>query len=297
MITAKEVIDRFNQFFGSHPGARAVHAKGEFYSGSFAANDWATERCAAEPLAGAEHPVLVRWSNGSGHPRARDTALDLRGMAVSIRGSGGAIDLVAITLPRFPVRTPEQVVQFTRTGAKKEALPGFVLRNPRAIPAMLAGLRAKSMFPPKSYAAVPYFAIHAYKWIASNGTESWVRYRLTPAGSTTPDGKFEGRDMLREELRARVAAGPITYALDVQVAAHNEDPHDPMSVWKGDWTTAGHMQIREQIPDPEAGGNIVVFDPTRVVDGIELSNDPILLFRAEAYSESATRRMQSHAGS
>jgi catalase len=31
-------------------------------------------------------------------------------------------------------------------------------------------------------------------------------------------------------------------------------------------------------------------DPTRVTDGIELSADPVLRFRPEAYSESVNRR-------
>jgi catalase len=35
-----------------------------------------------------------------------------------------------------------------------------------------------------------------------------------------------------------------------------------------------------------------VFDPTRVVDGIELSNDPVLRFRSPAYSVSVGRRTE-----
>jgi catalase len=36
-----------------------------------------------------------------------------------------------------------------------------------------------------------------------------------------------------------------------------------------------------------------VFDPTHVVDGIELSDDPILHYRALAYAESVQRRASS----
>ena len=45
-------------------------------------------------------------------------------------------------------------------------------------------------------------------------------------------------------------------------------------------------------PDPERerDGDILVFDPTRVTDGIELSDDPILRFRPRAYSVSVARR-------
>lgn len=36
---------------------------------------------------------------------------------------------------------------------------------------------------------------------------------------------------------------------------------------------------------------MLIFDPTRVADGIELSADPILQFRSRAYSASVARRM------
>ena len=65
-----------------------------------------------------------------------------------------------------------------------------------------------------------------------------------------------------------------------------------MSVWKSGWQKAGDLVVTAQVEDPETAGNVEVFDPTRVVAGIELSDDPILHFRAEAYSESAARRAQ-----
>jgi catalase len=37
-----------------------------------------------------------------------------------------------------------------------------------------------------------------------------------------------------------------------------------------------------------------VFDPTRVTDGIGLSDDPILHFRRAAYAQSVLRRSGTH---
>ena len=37
-------------------------------------------------------------------------------------------------------------------------------------------------------------------------------------------------------------------------------------------------------------GDVLVFDPVRVTDGIELSDDKILLARSGAYRSSVTRR-------
>ncbi|MEY2464837.1 MAG: Catalase, partial [Acidimicrobiaceae bacterium] len=42
--------------------------------------------------------------------------------------------------------------------------------------------------------------------------------------------------------------------------------------------------------DREHDGDVLVFDPTRVTDGIELTGDRILLARRAAYSESVRRR-------
>ena len=54
-----------------------------------------------------------------------------------------------------------------------------------------------------------------------------------------------------------------------------------MSVWKGSRElVAGTFEITAPEDDPEEDGDLVVFDPTRVVDGIELSDDPILRYRA-----------------
>jgi catalase len=54
---------------------------------------------------------------------------------------------------------------------------------------------------------------------------------------------------------------------------------------------AGTLELTELETERETGGDVLVFDPTRVTDGIELSDDPVLRFRHEAYTESVARRM------
>ena len=63
-----------------------------------------------------------------------------------------------------------------------------------------------------------------------------------------------------------------------------------MAVWKGPWFDAGTIEVTGPDPAREQDGEVVVFDPTRVVDGIELSDDPILRYRPAAYSASVSRR-------
>ncbi len=157
----------------------------------------------------------------------------------------------------------------------------------------MADDEARRLVSPYSFAEATYYPIHAYKWIAADGTETWVRYRLSAQGGRDerPEGEFKGADRLREEIVARLAAQPVRFTLDVQVAGPGDDPHDPMSVWQADWFDAGTLEVLGTDPEREQDGEVVVFDPTRVVDGIELSDDPILRYRGAAYGASVSRRV------
>jgi catalase len=62
--------------------------------------------------------------------------------------------------------------------------------------------------------------------------------------------------------------------------------------WPGsrEQVVAGRLELTGPEQEREQGGDVLVFDPTRVVDGIELSEDPILRFRRRAYAVSVERR-------
>lgn len=293
-VNPREAIDRINGVFGAHQGYRALHSKGRFYTGTFTATPEAGQLCRAGHLTGEPVPVVVRWSNGAGNPHLKGGAPDVRGMAVSFKlPDGTATDLLGQTAPRFPLRTIEEFLLLLEA-QKPWQLPVFIAKHPHTFGALIENLRAKSLVAPYSYAEVSYFPIHAYKWIAPDGSENWVRYTLAhDSHGVRPAGEFGGRDRLFDEIAARLAAGPVHYTLQVSVAGLGDDPHDPTSVWKKARTfDAGTIEVTGPADDPEADGGLVVFDPTRVVDGIELSDDPILRYRAEAYSESANRRFK-----
>lgn len=76
------------------------------------------------------------------------------------------------------------------------------------------------------------------------------------------------------------------------IANPGDPTHDPSHHWPKDRETvvAGTLELTTVVPDPETDGNIVVFDPTRMTDGIELSDDAMLAYRARAYSASANLR-------
>jgi catalase len=217
-------------------------------------------------------------------------------MAVSFVLPGGkSTDLLGQTVPRFPVRTPEDFVRISEVARDRGELLRFLATRPRTALALAHNARAKSLKPPASYAEATYYPIHAYQWLTLAGHGTWVRYRMVPKATPRdrPPGRFSGRDRLREEMQARLAQGPVRFDLVVTVAGPKDNPDNPMSVWKGSREfVAGWLEITTPEPDHEEQGDIVVFDPTRVVDGIALSNDPILLYRPLAYSVSIERRSQ-----
>ena len=294
MLDPEKAVDRLRAAFKPPEGHRTLHAKGGFYAGTFTATPEATALSRAGHLTGAPVPVVVRWSNASGNPRVGDHKPDIRGMAVSWKlPDGTATDLLAQTSPRFPTRDPEEFVALTEATLRPATLLLFLARHPRMIPAIVAGARAKALVPPVSYAEKAYYPIHAYGWVDGAGTRTWVRYTFVPLATDAdrvPE-TFTGRDRLREEILARLARGPVEYDVRVQVAGPGHDPHDPTSVWKGARElVAGRITVTGPMPDPEADGGLVVFDPTRIVDGLELSDDPILRYRPGAYSASVSRR-------
>jgi catalase len=298
VLDPEVAIDRLNAAYRRSTGHRVLHAKGRLYAGSFTASAEAAELCRAPHLRGDAVEVLVRWSNAAGR-LGSDKAPDVRGMAVKLRaspGSDGDTDLLGQTAPRFPTRTPEDFVSFTEASVDPKRMPIWLVRHPNAIPALAANVRAKAIGPPRSFAEVTYFPIHAYGWRDATDHLRWVRYRLEPVDAVDgrPSGEYDGRDRLFDELAGRLAAGPVRYDLRVTLARATDDPHDPMSVWRGARElSAGMVTVTAEAEDPEADGGLVVFDPTRVVDGIELSDDPILRYRPSAYAVSIERRSQA----
>jgi catalase len=300
VLSPAEAVDRIRKVYGPPAGYRTFHAKGRFYTGTFTATPEATALCRAAHFDGEPHEVTVRWSNGGGNPEVADPVPDIRGMAVRFhQPDGSATDLLGQTSPRFPTDSPEVFVQLVEVAYKPWLLPWFMARHPHVLATTVATARAKPVGSPRSFAEVTFYPIHAYGWLAADGTRTWVRYIFRPIVTRADrlEEEFEGRDRLAEEMAARLDRGPVTHEVWVQVAGDGHDPHSAVSVWRGARELlAGRIVVDAEVPDPEGGpasAAPVVFDPTRVVDGIELSDDPILRYRPGAYSESVSRRMSA----
>ena len=299
MPTPQQALAAIQSYCGSHPGFRALHAKGTLLKGTFTASHEAASLTKAAHMQGDAIPVTARFSNGSGNPDQPDYAPDPRGLAVKFYlPDGSRTDIVAVTTPRFISRTPEGFVELLAAqGAGMAAawkLPLAFARHPemlRNAPALAPSLR-----PPPSYAATVYYGQHAFKWIDSGGGERFVRYAWLPEASepkiSAKDARARGRDYLRQDLERRIDSDSIRFTLEVQVASDGDPLTDPSAAWpkSRQKVRVGVLELTDRETGRETGGDVLVFDPTRVTDGIECSDDPVLSFRPKAYAESVAQR-------
>ena len=298
-ITPEQVVDGVNERYGRHPGYRALHAKGIFCKASFVATREAAELTRAAHMQGDPVEATVRLSNGSGDPQSKDYVPDVRGMATQFHlPDGSRTDLSAQTAPHFPVKSPEgfvEAVQANVSGlARAWKIPLFLAKHPSAIPGIKANLDALN--PRPSFASYPYYAIHAFKWVNAEGDEQYVRYTWLPEAEeetiSPSEGKERGPDYLQDEIRERLAGGSARFTLQLQLAEAGDPTDDPTARWPSERraVSAGTLELNEAVDSPEQGGHIDVFDPMRLTDGIEASDDPILRYRPRAYDVSARRR-------
>ena len=246
--------------------------------------------------------ALIRFSNASGNPEANDGAREGRGFAVKLRDAGEETDILATTSPAFVTRTPEDFLELMllrrpdpETGQPDfEQLGAWLGEHPEAQTAIQATLGAD---PLASFATTPYYSPHTFWLVDAAGARTPVRYRWLPeAGEeriSDEEAGDRGRDYLHAELDERLAAGTGL----VRSWRSSSPPTETRSTTRprcgpttARWWRPDASRSRALVDDPERDDHIDVFDPLRLTDGIEPSEDPILHARRRAYSVSAYRR-------
>jgi catalase len=297
MVTPDEAIEAIRGTGGAQPGCRALHAKGTLYRGTFTATPEAAGLSRAQHLDGSIVPALIRFSNGSGNPAQKDGVPGVRGMAVKFTlPDKSTTDVSTQTARLFVSSTPDGFVDLLKAMKPGPTTPlrmaKYFLTHPRLLGALPQLREANKV--PASYATIEYHGLHAFRWIAADGGARFVRYHLVPAAGERgpgPAAHGKGADFLTEELDARLANGPVRFDFRVQIAGPNDSTVDSSAPWQStQFVTVGTLEITGLDTEREHGNDIVVFDPMRVTDGIEPSDDPVLRFRTLAYSASVKLR-------
>jgi len=295
--TPADLVDALNGVFGKHAGDRAAHTKGVCLTGSFNPSAEAPKLSKAAHFA-KQVPIRARFSLGGGNPNAPDNAQDnVRGLAVKFDlGNGASTDIVTISAPVFFVRTPELFVEFLKTVATgdKDKLNNFFAAHPEST-RQNAWLMSHPV--PASYAGVAYFGVHGFTFTNAAGERTLVKYKLIPEagelGLTPDEAKTKGPDFYAEELKERLAKGPVMLDLVAIMGNEGDQTSDPTLRWNDEdnrpTTPLGKISITAIAPQETCDAG--VFLPGNVTDGITgPSDDPIFAVRSPAYIVSFTRR-------
>lgn len=292
---ANELLAQFDAIFGLHPGFRPAHAKGMMLTGAFTPSVEAASLSRAPHMTRASTPVTVRFSNSTGLPSIPDNTPDAnpRGLAIRFHlGQHVHTDIVSHSTDGFPTRTGQEFLDLLRAVAAGD--PGsFLATHPRALAFV------KTPKPnPASFATEAYFGVTAFRFINGDNAAHFVRYRIVPsAGIEHLDeagAKSRDANYLFDELKQRIAAGPIRFDIRVQIADDGDTTGDATIHWPEERriVSLGTIALTTEAPDDEEHRRMI-FDPIPRVDGIEASDDPLLELRAAIYLMSGRRRRQA----
>jgi catalase len=295
-----QIVDLANKLDGVHPGFRAFHAKGVVVEGSFKASAEAARLSSATLFNGKSIPVTARFSDGSGMPTVPDGSPAMpRGIAIKYHLPGGRdTDMVTNSFKFFPVGTGEdfrdllQAITASPPDAPKPTkLEQFFASHPNA-PKAIGSLPI-----PDSFADEEYHGIDAFIFVNKSGQRQAVRYLIVPeklVHITPEEAAKQSPDFLFDELTRRIAQKPLAFHLKAQLAEPGDQTKDASQPWPDDRKVVdlGVLTLNKIVPNSLEAQKKLLFLPTNLTAGIELSDDPLPSVRAAAYGVSFGRRSQ-----
>jgi catalase len=149
---------------------------------------------------------------------------------------------------------------------------------------------------PVSFATESFYSNNAFTFINKDGVKQMGRYQILPAGGPQylddAAAKSKAPNYLSEELKARLTDAPAKFRLVLQLAAPGDRTDDSTIVWPADRKTVelGTIALTAVAPDSSIAEKALAFDPIRLTDGIELSDDPLPTLRSLVYALSVAHR-------
>ncbi len=203
-----------NKLWGQHAGARANHAKGVVLEGVFAPAPGARALSKAALFSGAQIPVTVRFSDSTGVPNLPDGDPNANPHGMSIKfhlDKGDEVDIVANSLPFFPVATGEEfrdllqaIVDSPEGSAHPTKAEQFFGSHPAA------GAAFGAVKTPSSFAREIYNGVDTFVFVAADGAKTPFRFKIAPQG---------GPDYLSPEGAAKLAPNGLIDEIGPRVAA------------------------------------------------------------------------------
>ena len=150
---------------------------------------------------------------------------------------------------------------------------------------------------PVSFANEAFFGNNAFVFVNKAGVKQAGRYQILPVAGQQylgdADAKAAAPDFLLADLRSRLPKAPAKFRLVLQLPGAGDPTNDGSIVWAANRKTVelGIITVTSVVADSDAAQKALAFDPTRLTDGIELSDDPLPALRSEVYMLSRMHRM------
>ena len=151
------------------------------------------------------------------------------------------------------------------------------------------------MATPDSFADEIYYGVNAFIFTNKDGQKQAVRYQAVPDKIVHLDEAAAAKqapDFLIDELPQRLAKGPVSFHLKAQLAAPDDPTNDATKPWPDDrkLVDLGVLTIEKAVPNSLEAQKELLFLPGQVIDGIDVSDDPLINVRDGAYAVSFSRR-------
>lgn len=207
--------------------------------------------------------------------------------------------LAGLSTPMFAGKNPQQFLGLLQLNAKRargeatgDDVKAYFAANPEAA---RQGAYLASNPPAAEYTQSDYFGVHTFMARLNDGNSQPFRWQLEPQGGTVALTAEQQQQLppsfLADRLQARLAAdGQVRFDWYWQLPQAGDVLDDPSQPWPAD---RQRIKVGEITVNASHGDSCqqVNFDPNRLANGIQPSNDPVLAIRSAAYAISWAQRL------
>ncbi|MEU7940068.1 catalase [Microbispora bryophytorum] len=316
-----QFLEKISHFDRERIPERVVHARGTTSYGFFEAYGmWGDEpiarftRAKLFQEAGKRTDVAVRFSTVIGGRDSSECARDPRGFAVKFYTEDGNWDLVGNNLAVFFIRDaikfPDVIHALKPDPVTFRQEPNrifdFMSQSPETMHMIVNVFSPRGI--PADYRHMQGFGVNTYKWVNEQGETVLVKYHWMPRqgvrSMTAEDAaRIQAHELghATKDLRDAIERGDYPeWELLVQMMSDDEhpeldfDPLDDTKVWPEDLFPAkpvGRMVLDRTVDNVFAENEQISFGTGVLVDGLDFSDDKMLVGRTFSYSDTQRYRV------
>ncbi|MEU8054584.1 catalase [Microbispora bryophytorum] len=316
-----QFLEKISHFDRERIPERVVHARGTTSYGFFEAyGTWGQEpiarftRAKLFQEAGKRTDVAVRFSTVIGGRDSSECARDPRGFAVKFYTEDGNWDLVgndlAVFFIRDAIKFPDVIHALKPDPVTFRQEPNrifdFMSQSPETMHMIVNLFSPRGI--PADYRHMQGFGVNTYKWVNEQGETVLVKYHWMPRqgvrSMTAEDAaRIQARELghATKDLRDAIERGDHPeWELLVQMMSDDEhpeldfDPLDDTKVWPEELFPAkpiGRMVLDRTVDNVFAENEQISFGTGVLVDGLDFSDDKMLVGRTFSYSDTQRYRV------